>query len=156
MISVLFVCMGNICRSPTAEGIFQKYVSDAGLSDQIKIDSAGTTGYHAGEPADSRMKRAASQRGYELLSRSRQIKVSDLRDFDYIIVMDSDNEHYVRQLDRSEEYQERIKLMTDYCSEFDYNHVPDPYYGGEDGFKLVMDLLEDACEGFLSEIKNKL
>jgi protein-tyrosine phosphatase len=149
MKSILFVCMGNICRSPTAEGVFQKLVSDAGRESEFEIDSAGTTGYHAGGLADRRMRAAAKARGYHLDSIARQIKLTDFDRFDLIITMDDDNFHDVSSLNPGSGA--RLVRMCDYCEVFDETEVPDPYYGGEQGFQRVIDILEDACANLLRQ-----
>jgi len=154
MINILFVCMGNICRSPSAEAVMNGIVKKNNLQDQIKCDSAGTLGYHAGEPADHRMKMYASNRGYDLTSISRQIRYDDLQTFDYIITMDKENYDDVISLDSKGHFSDKISMMTDYSKDNNANSVPDPYFGASQGFELVMDLLEDSCEGLLSYIKN--
>ena len=154
-VKVLFVCMGNICRSPSAEAVFNSFVQQAGLSDKIEIDSAGTISYHAGEPADARMRRHAINRDYLLTSISRQIKESDFEAFDYIIGMDDDNMHNMKPFMPSDAFSDKVSLMTDYCSKDNPGYVPDPYYGGHDGFEQVLDLLEDACDGLLTHIRNE-
>ncbi|TLD68999.1 low molecular weight phosphotyrosine protein phosphatase [Phragmitibacter flavus] len=143
--SILFVCMGNICRSPAAEGVMLHQLEKASLSDQVRIDSAGTFGFHAGNLPDKRMRAAASHRGITLESRAREIQPADLESFDLILVMDRDNLANVRALDPTQIHQEKIRLFCDYCTEHDQKEVPDPYYGGPDGFELVLDLLEDGC-----------
>lgn len=153
--SILFVCMGNICRSPAAEGVMQKIVDDAGLSEHIRIDSAGTIGYHSGEPADSRMRSAASARGYELTSLARQVRRADLDDFDMILTMDDDNLANTRALADTPEQQRKVEPFVQYCTEHDDPSVPDPYYGGAQGFEHVLDLLEDGCHGLLEEIQTR-
>jgi len=150
---ILFVCLGNICRSPMAEGVMLKLIKDAGLEDQYEIDSAGIMGYHEGELADSRMRMHASKRGYNLVSLSRPVRTEDFYDFDLIIGMDDSN---IRDLnDRAPSPQEVTKIhrMTEYCTRHDADHVPDPYYGGAGGFEYVIDLLEDACAGLLKELE---
>lgn len=142
--------MGNICRSPTAEGIFRKFVTEAGRDDQFQIDSAGTLGYHTGEPADRRMRLAASARGYELDSRARQINANDFDEFDWIVIMDEDNFREVDQINPGS--RARVVRMCDYCEKHSETEVPDPYYGGEAGFQKVIDILEDACANFLRKI----
>lgn len=149
MKAILFVCMGNICRSPTAESIFRKLVSDAGRNSEFDIDSAGTTGYHVGGMADSRMRTAAKERGYRLESIARRIKRADLDHFDLIVVMDDDNFHDVSAM--NPDSNTRLVRMCDYCEEFDETEVPDPYYGGEAGFQKVIDILEDACANLLRQ-----
>lgn len=154
MINVLFVCMGNICRSPSAEAVMNGIIKNNNLQDIIKCDSAGTIGYHEGDPADQRMKMFASNRGYDLTSISRQIRYDDLQIFDYIITMDRENYDDVIALDSTGQYSDKISMMTDYAKDNKTNSVPDPYYGGSQGFELVLDLLEDSCEGLLIHIKN--
>ncbi len=153
-IKVLFVCLGNICRSPSAEAIFRGFVEKKGLEDIFEIDSAGTSGYHQGEPADARMRRHASKRGYKLTSLSRKFNPgADFDHFDVIIAMDRDNLHDLQKMARSKEDEKKLSLMTDFSSAFDYSYVPDPYYGGDQGFELVIDLLEDASSGLFNRIK---
>ncbi|MGD2128992.1 MAG: low molecular weight protein-tyrosine-phosphatase [Lysobacterales bacterium] len=147
MTSILFVCMGNICRSPTAEAVFKKLVSDAGRSGEFTVESAGTIGYHAGSPPDSRMRAAAESRGYRLESVARQIKPSDYDQFDMIVTMDEDNFREVTARDPGS--LARIVRMCDYCEIHQVGEVPDPYYGGEQGFHKVIDILEDACSNLL-------
>jgi len=149
---VLFVCMGNICRSPAAEIVFRKQVADAGRSGDFLIDSAGTIGFHAGKGPDPRMAATLSSRGYPIAGKSRQIDEQDLEDFDLILVMDQDNLANVRTLDRGRQHQDKIRLFTDYCSRHEANEVPDPYYGGQSGFEKVADLVEDAAAGLLASI----
>jgi protein-tyrosine phosphatase len=148
-ISVLFVCLGNICRSPTAEGVFAHKAKSLGLD--FKIDSAGTAGYHHGAAPDKRSQDVAKARGYNLSRlKCRKVSEQDFLDFDYIIAMDEAN---VRDLKRKcpEEYQYKIHLFLDFAnSEFD--EVPDPYYGGKRGFELVLDLIEDASDGLLQRL----
>lgn len=146
---VLFVCMGNICRSPAAEIVFRKQVADAGRSADFLIDSAGTIGMHAGKGPDTRMAATLASRGYRIEGKSRQIRERDLEDFDLILVMDQDNLADVRRLDRQQRHREKIRLFTDYCTRHQANEVPDPYYGGQAGFEKVADLVEDAAVGLL-------
>jgi protein-tyrosine phosphatase len=153
---VLFVCLGNICRSPSAEAVFTGLVKNAGLSGQFIIDSAGTSGWHIGRPADKRMKRHAIKRGFDLTSLGRQFDPdTDFDRFDYIIGMDNENILDLKGMARNEEDRKKIHKMTDFRKEWDYEEVPDPYYGGEEGFELVLDLLEDSCSGLLEEIYSK-
>lgn len=157
MIRVLFVCMGNICRSPAAEGIFKKLVDDAKLGNEISIDSAGTIGYHAGELPDTRMRRHASARGYNLESRARQFNPKkDFEEFDYIITMDNDNYADIRKLDYQKIYTNKIFSMADFISDKNVREVPDPYYGGAEGFEFVINILEDGSNNLLTNIKKDL
>ncbi|OVE77399.1 protein tyrosine phosphatase [bacterium F16] len=151
--TVLFVCLGNICRSPTAEGVMQKLVDDNTLSHDIHIDSAGTGGWHVGDRADSRMRGHAIKRGIELTSIGRQIKAGNLKNFDYIIGMDDSNIQNIKRLDTSGTFDHKIFRMVDFCSRISCSEVPDPYYGGEAGFELVIDILEDACDGLLKKVR---
>lgn len=155
-IRVLFVCMGNICRSPTGEGVLKAMAKKRGLLDSLHIDSAGTIGYHAGNPADRRMSAAARKRGYTLDSISRRVTPGDLEEFDYILAADGDNLFDLHSLDRGGRHRDRIKLLTDYHPDPSVDHVPDPYYGGPQGFELVLDLVEQCCEGLLDEIEERL
>jgi protein-tyrosine phosphatase len=152
---ILFVCMGNICRSPAAEGVFLHLLAQQGLEDRFLVDSAGTGGWHVGQPADRRMRAAAERRGIHLPSRARQISLADLADFDRILTMDDDNLKDVRSL-AGELARRRplaqIEAITSYCRLFQTRDVPDPYYGGEQGFEHVLDLLEDACAGLLERL----
>jgi protein-tyrosine phosphatase len=151
---ILFVCSGNICRSPSAEAVFKAKIENEGLYTLFDIDSAGTGAWHAGEPADSRMKRHAKKRGYNLTSIARQFKPEkDFTRFDLIIAMDDENVADLKRVARNEKDLEKIRKMTDYSITFNYNLVPDPYYGGDDGFELVLDLLEDASEGLLEAVR---
>lgn len=153
MYSLLFVCMGNICRSPAAEGIMKHRVQEQGLEQFFHIDSAGTYGWHEGELPDNRMRTHASQRGYKLTSRSRPIKYNDFEQFDLIIGMDDDNIQNLKRMAPNLESQRKIRRMTDFCRSHTADCVPDPYYGGASGFELVLDLLEDACDGLLEKLK---
>lgn len=152
---ILFVCLGNICRSPSAEAVMKALVNEAGLSNQFEIDSAGVTGYHAGDNADERMQQHAIKRNYQLTSISRKVEApSDFEYFDYVIGMDSQNITDLENLASTDADFKKISKMTDYCSTHSENAVPDPYYGGAAGFELVLDILEDACEGLLKHIQN--
>jgi protein-tyrosine phosphatase len=139
--------MGNICRSPAAEGVFRKVVDDAGRAHEFEIDSAGTIGYHAGNPADSRMRAAAAARGYALESRARRLDPSDYGRFRLIVAMDDDNYRDILAGHPGEGAE--VVRMVDYCRVIDADEVPDPYYGGPAGFEHVLDILEDACSGLL-------
>ncbi len=151
---ILFVCLGNICRSPAAEGVLRAYVEREGLGDKIEIDSAGTYGGHAGEAADSRMRQAAFVRGYHLTHRSRRIEEEDFFLFDRIIVMDDNNFRDVERLAPSIEAKAKVERFVDLCrSHPDAHYVPDPYYEGREGFERVLDLLEDGCEQIIAACK---
>lgn len=141
--------MGNICRSPTAEGVFRQLVDEAGRSSEFLIDSAGTIGFHAGHPADSRMQAAANDRGYRLESIARQVERTDFDRFDLIVAMDDDNFRDLNAMNHGSSAE--IVRMCDYCKEHDATEVPDPYYGGERGFYTVIDILEDACQNLLRQ-----
>lgn len=155
MIKVLMVCLGNICRSPMAEAVLQDYVQNSKLADKVYVESAGTSGYHEGNLADSRMRKAAQQRGYKLLSRSRQFISDDFENFDYILVMDSSNYKNVTSLDDGGHSHKVFKMLSFSESHKDQD-VPDPYYGGEQGFSHVIDLLEESCQNFLRFLEKKL
>lgn len=147
---ILFVCLGNICRSSSAEGVMKHLVEQAGRTAEFEIDSAGILSYHQGELPDPRMRSHAARRGYQLLHRSRPVTKEDFFHFDLIIGMDDQNIDDLRQLAPSPEACEKIHRMTEYCTSHPHaNHVPDPYYGGAEGFEYVLDLLEDACAGLL-------
>ena len=146
---ILFVCMGNICRSPAAEGIMKDKLREKGLDKSYYIDSAGIHGYHEGELPDSRMRQHASRRGYNLTSRSRPVKYDDFFEFDRIIGMDDSNIYDLNRKAPDEASRLKICRMTDFCRIFPDDHVPDPYYGGASGFEKVLDLLEDACDGII-------
>lgn len=146
--------MGNICRSPAAEGVFRKLVESEKLGNEIEIDSAGTIGYHTGELPDARMRKHATQRGYELTSRARQFNPAiDFDYFDYIVTMDDDNISDITNLDKRGIYKSKIFKMCDFSSDKSIKEVPDPYYGGSDGFEFVLDLLEDSTKNLLEKIK---
>ncbi|MBN2618307.1 MAG: low molecular weight phosphotyrosine protein phosphatase [Spirochaetales bacterium] len=156
MINVLFVCLGNICRSPAAEGIFIKLVKDNNLEHLIKVDSAGTSGYHTGQESDIRMRKTAARKGYKLLSRSRQFTVHDFRNFDFILAMDESNYSDILKLDLNNKFKDKVFLVTDFSTNYTGQDVPDPYYGGEEGFYTVIKILEESCIGFLDYLKLKL
>ena len=151
---ILFVCLGNICRSPAAEAIFKQKIKDRNLDKLFAVDSAGTGGWHVGNLADSRMRTAAFARGIHLDSRSRKIEEKDLYEFDYIFVMDKDNLQTVKALikDKSKLTEVKIELILNYSNKTQLVEVPDPYYGGEKGFDNVLDLLNDAIDGLLESL----
>ena len=152
---VLFVCLGNICRSPTAEGIFRHYVEQAGLSDAISIDSAGTADWHIGKTPDPRTQAAAAQRGYDLSGlRGRQAQPEDFAKFDLILAMDKSNLSNLQAIQPADGKAELALYLPRFGISPD--EVPDPYYGGEDGFELVLDMLEQASQVLLDEIKARL
>ena len=154
-VSVVFVCMGNICRSPTAEAVFRHYVENAGLSEQILIDSAGTHDYHIGDKPDSRAQRAAQQRGYDMSKlRGRQVGEGDFRRFDYVLAMDRANLAILQRITPPDSHT-RVRLFLQYARHHSEREVPDPYYGGEDGFERVLDMVEDAAQGLLEEIRQQ-
>jgi len=156
MKQVLFVCLGNICRSPSAEAVFNALVARKGLENELQCDSAGTAAYHAGDSADYRMKQFAQKRGYQLTSISRPVDPdSDFDRFDYIIGMDRQNIRDLKAMARNENDRKKILLMTDFCSDKKQDSVPDPYYGGTAGFELVLDILEDACKGLIRKLQEK-
>ena len=150
---ILFVCLGNICRSATAEAVMKSLINDKSLSDEYFIDSAGILSVHKGEKADRRMIEHAKLRGYDLTSISRPVVTADYDEFDLIIGMDDTNIDDLKARALTDLHLKKIHKMTDYCTRFDNNYVPDPYYGGAAGFELVLDLLEDACEGLIDSLK---
>ncbi|MDD4928463.1 MAG: low molecular weight phosphotyrosine protein phosphatase [Gallionella sp.] len=152
-ISVLLVCMGNICRSPTAEAVFRHYVERAGLSDSILIDSAGTHDYHIGHAPDSRSQQAAGQRGYDMSGlRARQVESSDFERFDYVLAMDQANLAILQRL-APRGCKKTPGLFLDFSRHYREREVPDPYYGGAQGFETVLDMVEDAAQGLLQHIR---
>lgn len=153
MTKVLFVCMGNICRSPTAEAVFRRQVDAAGLSDKLFIDSAGTIDYHVGDGADDRAQRAASKRGYDMGNlRARQVSRDDFESFNYILAMDSYNLSLLKRLCPAN-FSHKLGLFMEYSKNFAVRDVPDPYYGGPEGFEIVLDMVEDAGRGLLEKIR---
>ncbi|HEY9844922.1 MAG TPA: low molecular weight protein-tyrosine-phosphatase [Candidatus Caenarcaniphilales bacterium] len=146
---LLFVCLGNICRSPTAENIMNHLIKEAHLQTKIICDSAGTSNYHIGEPPDHRMALAAKQREIHLHGQARQLQASDLADFDWILAMDQENYRDILSLDSAKQYEHKVRLICEFCTQHPDTEVPDPYFGGLEGFQYVIDLLLDACAGLL-------
>ncbi|MGL4411047.1 MAG: low molecular weight protein-tyrosine-phosphatase [Bacteroidales bacterium] len=153
---ILFVCLGNICRSPAAEGIMKHQVEAAGLSDKIEVDSAGTYGGHAGEAPDSRMRITAKRHGYTLEGKARQVAQRDFDSSDIILAMDDRTYDKLRDMAYTLEEQNKVHRMIEYSVDMRVNHVPDPYYGGIEGFNLVVEILEDACQGLLKSVEKEL
>ncbi len=153
---ILFVCLGNICRSPAAEGVFKQKIKERDLEKLFVVDSAGTGGWHVGNLADPRMRETALSRGIELMSRSRKIEESDLYEFDHILVMDNDNLYALKSLIKDPEspVNSKIKLILSYSKNSQLEEVPDPYYGGQNGFDKVIDLLDDAMDGLIDSLIN--
>jgi len=150
---VLFVCTGNICRSPTAEAIFRKLATDAGMAVAVTADSAGTHGYHVGEPPDPRAQKAAAKRGYDLSAlRARKFEPADFQRFDLILAMDREHYSILSNMARPSAGH-KLKLMMSYARRFADEEVPDPYYGGSQGFERVLDMLEDAARGLLESLR---
>jgi len=155
MIKVLFVCLGNICRSPTAEGVFRKVVERADLLNRIEIDSAGTHAYHVGEPPDRRAQAAARRRGVELGNlRGRQAKRTDIEQFDYILAMDEENYQNLLAICPTG-METKIRLFLEFASSRTERDVPDPYFGGDQGFERVLDMIEEASEGLLAHLRTQ-
>ncbi|GAB4216706.1 MAG: low molecular weight protein-tyrosine-phosphatase [Synechococcales cyanobacterium] len=154
MTRILFVCLGNICRSPAAENIMRHLVEQANLSGHIQCDSAGTSNYHPGEPPDRRMQKVLQQRGIPVQGTARQIQRSDFEHFDLILAMDRENLSDICALDLKGVYRHKVKLMGSYCRDprFQNREVPDPYYGGEAIFHEVVDMLKDGCQALLEEL----
>jgi protein-tyrosine phosphatase len=155
MVKVLFVCMGNICRSPTAHGVFRELVQREGLIEQIGIDSAGTHAYHVGEPPDCRAQETARRRGIDMSDlRARRVEPEDFHHFDYVLAMDEDNYHGLNRI-CPEGQHDRLRMFMDFAPELRTHEVPDPYYGGATGFEHVLDLVEAAAAGLLTEIRRR-
>lgn len=154
--SVLFVCMGNICRSPTAHGVFRHKVQTQGLAERIRTDSAGTHDYHSGSPPDARAQLHAARRQYDLSDlRARQIRTSDFAHFDLLLAMDNDNLALMRTR-CPPAHQGKLRRLTEFCLAHDAKEVPDPYYGDSSGFERVLDLVEDACDGLLQYVRQEI
>ena len=154
---ILFVCLGNICRSPAAEGVMSSLIEKEGMSEFISVDSAGTLGYHIGEGADPRMKVHAEKRGYDLTSISRKfIPKKDFYEFDYIITMDSSNYKDIKKLDSGNKHKDKVFKMAQFIKKHNAAEVPDPYYEGPEGFEYVLDLIEDGCNEILHKVKDEI
>jgi protein-tyrosine phosphatase len=154
-IKVLFVCMGNICRSPTAQGVFETLVAEAALADHILVDSAGTHAYHIGEPPDTRASEAALRRGVDLSpQKARRVMPADFVEFDYVLAMDRSNlEDLAAQCEPAQSH--KLRLFLDFAPDLGRQEVPDPYYGGITGFERVLDLIEEAAKGLLADIRQQ-
>ena len=156
MVRVLFVCLGNICRSPTAEGVFRKRVTEAGLAGRIEIDSAGTHAYHVGAPPDARAQQAARQRGIDLSGlRGRQATVRDIEQFDYVLAMDRENHENLLDI-CPDGFEHKVRLFMEFAPTRSEKEVPDPYFGGPAGVDRVLDMIEDAAAGLLGDIRKRL
>lgn len=152
---ILFVCLGNICRSPTAEGVFRHKLQEAGLLGQVEVDSAGTGDWHIGKAADTRTRRTAQLRGYDLSQlRGRQVSAMDFQAFDLILAMDHSNLKHLKTMQPANAKAELDLFLRRYALALD--EVPDPYYGGEDGFEQVLDLIEQASDALLNEVQGRL
>ncbi|MBI3900200.1 MAG: low molecular weight phosphotyrosine protein phosphatase [Gammaproteobacteria bacterium] len=155
MVRVLFVCLGNICRSPMAEGVFRRLVEQAGYADRVHIDSAGTHAYHIDQPPDLRAQAAAARRGVDIaMLRGRQALAEDLLSHDYVLAMDDENYAHLRAL-CPPEHEHKVRLFLEFATRSNERFVPDPYYGGASGFDRVLDLIEDAAEGLLADIRKR-
>ncbi len=152
MRNILFVCLGNICRSPAAESVFRQRAAGRAESGEIRVDSAGILDVHAGEPADERMRRTAAARGLNVTSRARQLLPEDLRAFDLVLTMDRDTYHAARALASHPGEEERVRSLPEWIVDPAVEEIPDPYYGGPEGFERVLDLLEEACANLLREL----
>ncbi len=151
MVRVLFVCLGNICRSPIAQGVFENVLRREGLEDEVSVDSAGTGTWHVGEPPDQRAQRSASSRGLDLSTqRARRISPEDCESFDYVLTMDEENYHAVASLCRGSAV---VRPFLDFAKDSPEREVPDPFYGGPEGFEHVLDLVEEASEGLIEDIR---
>jgi len=155
-VRVLFVCMGNICRSPVAEGVFRHMLEGVGLSEKIHVDSAGTHSYHIGAPPDTRSQATALHRGVDLRQlRARRVTEADFANFDYLLAMDRDNFEHLLELCQDSALRNRVRLFMDFAPHLPEREVPDPYYGGPSGFDRVMDLIEEAAQGLLLHIREE-
>ena len=157
MTRILFVCLGNICRSPTAEGVMRRVVREEGLEDEFEIDSAGTGGWHVGNPPDARATESARRRGITLAGEARRVTRQDFEDYDLLLAADRENVDDLRAIAPDEHARAKVRLLREFDPDIDPAHpdldVPDPYYGGPDGFEDVLDLVEAACRGLLAEVR---
>ena len=153
---VLFVCMGNICRSPAGDNVFRHLVAEADLGKKVECDSAGTIGYHTGKAPDRRMTSTLEGRGIPIDGAARQFQPDDFGRFDLILTMDEDNRHGVLALATDDDERRKVRRFTDFCEHFDDPEVPDPYYGGDRGFELVADMIEDGCAGLLAHVRTQM
>lgn len=153
---ICFVCLGNICRSPTAEGIFQHLVNERGLQSYFYIDSAGTAAYHSGEPANSKSREVADQHGIALNSRARKFDSNDFDEFDMILAMDHENFENLQKMDLHQKYSDKLFLMREFDPQPGTKAVPDPYYGGMNGFKNVYDILHRSCKNLLDKLEKRI
>jgi protein-tyrosine phosphatase len=151
---LLFVCLGNICRSPAAENIMNHLAAKAGIANQIECDSAGTGNYHVGSSPDHRMQAAAVKRNIPMIGSARQFTTADFTTFDLIIAMDRDNYQNILELDPQSQYRDKVKMMCDFATQHPDKEVPDPYFGGAEGFDYVINLLTDACGGLLLQLQS--
>ena len=152
---VLFVCMGNICRSPAAEGVLQKLAKDNGLSDELEIASCGLGSWYVGHQADARMRSAAQLRGVSLVNRARQLDLNDYDAYDYLFAADNEVLLELQRHATTTEHKAKIHLFTEYSPSFKGREVPDPYYNGQGAFEEVLDIIEDACEGFIQHLRKE-
>jgi len=153
---LIFVCLGNICRSPTGEGVFQHLVKERNLDPYFQIDSAGTSAFHIGEPANSKSQWTANQHGVKLHSRASQLQRSDLEEYDLILAMDHENLKNIKKLDKNGSFDHKIKLMRDFDPTPEDGSVPDPYYGGMQGFENVFQIVKRSCEALLNELESEV
>lgn len=153
---LVFVCLGNICRSPTGEGVFQHLVNESGFGNYFEIDSAGTSAFHVGQPANSKSRQVAESQGVKLLSRARQFKKSDLDYYDLIIPMDKENHENILAMTDSDDHKEKIRLLREYDPKPEGGEVPDPYYGGLAGFENVYRIIERSCKQLLDQLKPQI
>lgn len=153
---LIFVCLGNICRSPTGEGVFQHLVKERNLDPYFQIDSAGTSAFHIGEPANSKSQWTANQHGVKLHSRASQFQRSDLEEYDLILAMDHENLKNIKKLDKNGSFDHKIKLMRDFDPTPEDGSVPDPYYGGMQGFENVFQIVKRSCEALLNELESEV